>query len=309
LTVFTAANPGIEAGGFAGESKADILEAIDPRWVARFTRIRIAAPEAERLAAARSFLERERLALPVVLKPDVGERGSGFRIVRTERDLAEGIHEASSDLVLQEYVGGVELGIFYVRKPSEEHGRIFSITEKRLLELTGDGVSSVETLILTDERAMRLAPIHLDKMAGQLERVPALGETVPLVELGVHSRGSLFVDGSRRRTGELERTVDEISRSFEGFYFGRFDLRAPSLEAFEEGRGLKVLELNGVTSEATHIYDPKNSYADALRVLARQWRLAFEIGAENRERGVRPTGVVALGALVWRHLTRPGRAS
>ena len=46
-----------------------------------------------------------------------------------------------------------------------------------------------------------------------------------------------------------------------------------------------IVELNGLTSEATHIYDPKNGLLDAYRVLFRQWSLAFEIGAQNRALG------------------------
>jgi hypothetical protein len=50
----------------------------------------------------------------------------------------------------------------------------------------------------------------------------------------------------------------------------------------------KVIELNGVTSEATSIYDPQNSLRNAYKVLFRQWRIAFEIGEENRDRGLQP---------------------
>lgn len=57
------------------------------------------------------------------------------------------------------------------------------------------------------------------------------------------------------------------------------------------GRNLKIIELNGVTSEATHIYDPKLSLFDAYRVLFRQWRIAFEIGNLNRARGIYPASV------------------
>ena len=56
-----------------------------------------------------------------------------------------------------------------------------------------------------------------------------------------------------------------------------------------DGRNLKIVELNGVTSEATHIYDPKLNLFDAYRVLFEQWRIAFEIGDLNRARGARPT--------------------
>ena len=33
------------------------------------------------------------------------------------------------------------------------------------------------------------------------------------------------------------------------------------------------------------IYDPKHSLFDAYRILFRQWRIAFEIGAANVQRG------------------------
>ncbi|HET9530021.1 MAG TPA: carboxylate--amine ligase, partial [Blastocatellia bacterium] len=100
------------------------------------------------------------------------------------------------------------------------------------------------------------------------------------------------------RTPELERAIDEISRGFEGFYFGRYDIRTPSIEAFKQGRDFKVIELNGVTSEATSIYDPKNSLFAAYRVLFEQWRIAFEIGAANRARGTPATSIRELAKML-----------
>ena len=74
------------------------------------------------------------------------------------------------------------------------------------------------------------------------------------------------------------------------------------------GRNMKIVELNGVTSEATHIYDPKLSLVDAYRVLFQQWRIAFEIGNLNRVRGIQPASVGELldasreyGCLALRH--------
>jgi len=55
-----------------------------------------------------------------------------------------------------------------------------------------------------------------------------------------------------------------------------------------------VLELNGVTSEATHIYDPGNSLLEAYRVLFRQWSWAYQIGRRNRERGCEITPALTL---------------
>jgi hypothetical protein len=82
----------------------------------------------------------------------------------------------------------------------------------------------------------------------------------------------------------LENAIEAVSRRYEGFYFGRYDVRSDSVEAFQAGR-FKVLELNGLTSEATHIYQPGTSLVQAYRVLARQWAHAFAIAVENRRRG------------------------
>ena len=79
-----------------------------------------------------------------------------------------------------------------------------------------------------------------------------------------------------------------LSRGYSGFHFGRFDVRAESEEALRAGR-FRVLELNGVASEATHIYDPKTPLLAAYRVLFEQWRLCFAIGRANAAAGHRPT--------------------
>ena len=73
--------------------------------------------------------------------------------------------------------------------------------------------------------------------------------------------------------------------AFDGFYFGRYDVRVPSEEDLRRGRAFKVIELNGATSEATHIYDPRYGVLAAWRTLFRQWRLLFEIAAANHARG------------------------
>ena len=57
------------------------------------------------------------------------------------------------------------------------------------------------------------------------------------------------------------------------------------------GKDLSVIELNGVTSEATSIYDPKHSLFYAYRTLFRQWRIATEIGIANIHKGQSATSL------------------
>jgi membrane protein DedA with SNARE-associated domain/pimeloyl-ACP methyl ester carboxylesterase len=301
LTLFTAANPSFPAGGgFVGESKIEILRGLGGAGeaVAKAELIAHSANITERIAQAKGFMTENQLRFPVVLKPNVGERGAGVKIIRSEAEIAEFLHAFSGDTIIQEYAPGPEFGVFYYRCPNAERGRIFAITEKRFPTVTGDGVSTLEELILNDERAVCMARFYCDRHADHLSKIPAAGERVQLVEIGTHSRGSLFLDGGWARTDALEAAIERVSQNFAGFYFGRYDIRVPSLEDFKSGKNLKVIELNGVTSEATSIYDPKNSVFTAWRVLCEQWRIAFEIGAQNRARGAEPASVSELIRIV-----------
>lgn len=302
LATFAACNPAIPAGGFIGESKSQILGRIRAAdSVARFAKVARSSSPREKCRTVRAFLSQEGLAFPVVLKPDWGQRGVGVAIIPGEAQLEDYFAVPRPDSIVQEYVPGPELGVFYYRYPGEARGRIYSVTEKRPTTVTGDGVRTLERLILADGRAVCSARFFLRKHRGRLAWVPAAGEIVPLSDLGNHARGTLFLDGRRLVTPAFEDAMERISRSFEGFHFGRYDVRAPSLEDFRLGRNLKVIELNGATSEATHIYDPQYRLGYARKVLCDQWRIAFEIGAANRSLGVKPPSVWELAGMLIRY--------
>jgi hypothetical protein len=203
------------------------------------------------------------------------------------------------NVIVQEYASGLEFGVFYYRYPNEERGHIFAITDKRFPCVKGDGKHTLEELILKDERAVCMARVYFDNHGENLWSVPEKNEEVKLIEIGTHCRGAIFLDGIAYKTDELENAIDNLCKGFDGFYFGRFDLRVPSIEDFKAGKNLRVIELNGVTSEATSIYDPKNSLFDAYRILFNQWRIAFEIGAQNKKRGVKPTTLFDLVRLLF----------
>lgn len=303
LTVFTAANPAIPGGGFIDESKTQILEGLagTPEFLPHWTFIDHRKPAGERFDHAISFMKSRGLDYPIVLKPDAGQRGSGVAIIRDDIQLRNYLELADYDALLQEYVQGDEFGIFYYRYPDDRSGRIFAITEKRFPVVVGDGKRTLEQLILDDDRAVCMAEYLLRLHASRLnQRIPA-GREFRLVELGTHSRGALFLDGGRIATPELEQAIDRISSGFEGFHFGRYDIRTGSLDELMAGRGFRVIELNGVTSEATSIYDPSNSVLDAWRVLFSQWRIAFEIGDRNRKLGARPAAALELIASILRY--------
>ncbi len=293
FTLFTASNPGIALGGLVGESKANILTQLNgnSEYVAQFAAINTGGATADRVAAVRAFMEQANLSYPIILKPDTGERGKEVTKVHSEAEIHEYLQNHPSLVIAQAYAPGQEYGIFYYRYPEASTGEIFSITDKQFPRVTGNGKHNLRRLIVDDERAVCMAQHYFKANQERLFDVPAAGEEIQLIDIGTHSRGSVFLDGAAIETPALSAAIDRVSKSFDGFYFGRFDIRTPSLDDFQRGENFKIVELNGVTSEATHIYDPKNSLFKAYRILRAQWRIAFEIGDQNRTRGFKPASL------------------
>ena len=102
---------------------------------------------------------------------------------------------------------------------------------------------------------------------------------------------------------ELELRIDEISKKLNGFFIGRYDVRFASEEDLRAGKNFEIIELNGASSEATSIYDSRNSLWSAYRTLFRQWSLVFAIGAANRKRGCVTTPVHVVWK-TWRAYTK-----
>lgn len=305
----TASNPGIPDGGVVGESKAEILARLPADYTIPSHRVACGDGH-DPLAAALAHMSAAGWTFPLVLKPDVGQRGVGVRLVRSPHQLASYLSAADGDVLMQPFhAGPYEAGIFYYRFPGEARGRILSITDKRFPVITGDGFSTVRRLIETDPRYSLQSGLFFARHASVLDTVLARGERLPLTIAGNHAQGTTFLDGCHLWTPALEARIDAIAQHYDGFFIGRFDVRYRHPEAFAAGDDIAIVELNGATAESTNIYDPGRSLLDAYRVLFRQWALVFAIGAANRARGIRPAPTRRLIGLLARHLvTSPAHA-
>ncbi|MBP2228595.1 hypothetical protein J2847_001886 [Azospirillum agricola] len=298
LSLPTAANPSIEAGGLLGESKIQCIDLIGPqarRWVAKsvalVNRPELTAPDLERVA------ESADLAFPLVAKPDIGWRGIGVRLVRDSADLAAYLAGFPADcrVILQDYVPYAgEAGIFYVRLPGERSGRIFSMTFRYFPHVVGDGRSNLRALIARDPRAAWKADLHHEALAGRLDEVPAEGEVVRLSLVGSSRVGGLYKDARAHVTATLVARFDEIADSMPNFHFGRFDVRFASVERLELGEDIQIIEVNGAGAEAIHMWDPDFRLTDAYAALFHQQALMFEVAAANRARGFAPLTALEL---------------
>ncbi len=301
-TLPTAANPGMATGGLVGESKFVTLldlHRTSPELTAEAWLLTEGSPD-ERLTRLDQIRATHGIGLPFILKPDVGQRGVGVRLVRSDPDVRLYLSRNPERLVVQRYVPGPrEAGIFYYRHPGEERGRIFAITEKIFPEVIGDGRRTLEQLIREDERARLIGDLYVRRFASRAQEILKPGEHLRLVEAGNHAQGCIFRDGAHLLTPELESRIDDISRRVPGFFVGRYDLRYGSDDELRQGRGFRILELNGAAAEATSIYDARTTLRSAYRTLFRQWEIVFAIGAANRALGHRPDGALAL-LRTWR---------
>jgi membrane protein DedA with SNARE-associated domain len=305
VTVVALCNPGIRLSGIAMESKSGILTALgtdNPHasMIATWTALEQGPPE-ERLLALKTFMQNEGLSYPIILKPDVGERGQGVAIIRDEPDALQYLKECQGLVIAQRYVAGLEFGVFYHRKPGDPRGEIISVAQKHPFSLHGDGQRTLEELVLADPRAVAMAAYFLKKFAHELKRVPAQGEEVPLAQIGTHCRGAIFTDARHHLTADLQRAVDELTTPFDGFHFGRYDLRVPSIEDLKAGRGLQVLELNGMTAEPVHIYQPGYPLWQAWLDVCKAWSAAYAAGAAIRHTGVRVPTIRDVWAALEQH--------
>ncbi|MBL4810308.1 MAG: alpha/beta fold hydrolase [Phycisphaerales bacterium] len=228
--------------------------------------------------------------LPVICKPDKGERGRAVQLELTKESIADYCKKNPEPFVMQEYhPGPLELGVLWIRHAESitnpdytgPSGFIYAITIKHFPVITGDGEHTLRRLILMHKRYRAQASVFINRMQDQLDIILDDGQELSLGFAGNHAQGAMFTDGQHLITPELSAKLCSIADRFNaptgGFDIGRFDIRCESLEQLRDGQGFGIVELNGLTSEPTNIYDPDRSLYWAWGVLGGYWKHAEEL--------------------------------
>ncbi|HEV8513546.1 MAG TPA: hypothetical protein VGQ59_09720 [Cyclobacteriaceae bacterium] len=279
---FSASNPNILSGGMMGESKYEVLTRVPDSLKPQTILIKLPASTEE----IERKMEESQLTFPLIFKPDLGERGWMVRRVDNRKDIEDYLAEIKIDFIIQEYVDlPLEFGVYYVRFPSEENGRVNSVTAKEFLYVQGDGRKALQELILEKDRAILQWELLSKKYKNQLDTVLPKGKKEILVTIGNHCLGTKFINGNHLITTHLSESFDRISKMIDGFYFGRFDLRCSSYEDLENGK-VKIVELNGCGAEPSHIYHPGASLWSGIDDLITHWQNLYRVSRENHQRGV-----------------------
>jgi membrane protein DedA with SNARE-associated domain len=307
LTLPSASNPNIETGGFMGESKGSVMNMVSDeqrKWISDFVILhRNGVPAEEDLETGLAMMGKKNLEFPVVAKPDIGWNGYGVRLIENKNQLQQYIltFPNGEDIVLQKPVPfDGEAGVFYVRIPGEQKGKLKSVTLRYFPFVTGDGKSTLRELIQNDSRTKYRAGFYLGGRSehvgfadNDLDQVPLEGELIRLSFIGSLRVGGLYRDATSKITPELTERFDKIAQSMPDFYFGRFDIRFESLEKLVKGEGFQIIEINGAGAEAIQAWDPDVSLGKLYREFFRSYKLLFRIGNINRSRGFKPMTIKA----------------
>ncbi|MEZ8826164.1 D-alanine--D-alanine ligase [Vibrio amylolyticus] len=304
------ANPSIKLSGMVGESKSDILSLAGKKasqWISPFiTLTKTDDQTLHLLDKAIDEMNKKHLTFPIVAKPDLGCRGAGVKLLHNPEQLKDYIASfpKNARFLLQEKAPyQAEAGVFYIRYPGQEKGQIISITLKYAPSVVGDGMRTLQELIEHCPRAGQLSHLYLPRHQDKLDWIPKSGEEFQLAFAGSHSRGSIFRNGNQYISAQLTEKLDEIFDDLEGFHYGRLDIKFNDMEQFMSGEKFTILEINGASSEAAHIWDRNTPLKEIFSTLLQQYRILFDIGAQQKRLGhVTPSIASLLSA--WREEKR-----
>lgn len=281
---FGASNPSIQNAGFLMESKKEIYDLI-PEDYKPLTLFFANGTDTDLVIAG---IRNQNLQYPLIIKPDIGMQGKAVLKVHDDKELIEATEKFTVDYIVQPFIPyEKEVGIFYVRHPNEIYGKITGIVEKEFLTITGDGISTIEELLLKSPRYILQIPYLKKTMGAKIYSIPEKNYKEVLVPYGNHVRGSLFLDSTFKNNSQLESVIDNVCSKVKDFYYGRLDIRFNSFEEMQENKNWCIIELNGAGSEPTHMYDPSHSLFFAWKEIIRHWKLLYEISIMNKKRGFR----------------------
>jgi hypothetical protein len=278
---FSSSNPTLTFGGFEGESKKEMYDQLPPDSYPKTIYILHDLPFEE----VRKKVIEHGFKYPFIVKPDVGMKGILFRKVDNDEQLRKYHERIPVEYIVQELIDlPIELSVFYYRHPTQQKGTISGFIQKELLEVYGDGKSTLWELILQHPRAkFRQEEMH-HRHEHRLQRVLNKGQHFYLSYAGNHNRGARFINLYNLVDDELLKVFDDLSHYTDKFYYGRYDIKCTSIEDLKKGN-YSILEFNGCGAEPNHIYDAGISIGKAYGEILKHWKVLYQISKYNHQNG------------------------
>jgi len=279
---FSAVNPSIEGSGNGLESKYKTLQLVPEEYIPKS----IFVIKNQKFQKTLTAIKNEKIEFPLIIKPNIGFRGLLVKKINSQGELQNYLKKHNTiDLIIQEFIAYKnECGIFYYKIPGDKNGHITSITLKKYLAVKGDGKSTLLELIKKNERAKNYLKLVLELNKANLDVIPILNEKIILTVIGNHSKGTQFINGNHLINNLLKNTLDTINVDISGWNYGRIDVKYNNFNELLNSENFKILEINGVIAEPTHIYDAsKGTYLKALKTIKDHWKIIYKIGVKNKQ--------------------------
>lgn len=282
LWFFTASNPMLTFGGFEGENKKEMYDALPLGTYPKGFFVDPKTPYAE----VENIFRSNNFRFPCAVKPDIGQMGIMFRKIDSYSELQRYHQVMKADYVIQEFVDyPIEVSAFYYRFPNQTRGTITGFVRKEYLSVTGDGKSTLLELIQNYPRVMFRQEEMREKHNENLNNVIPEGQQYILSHALNLSRGGKLVSLEHEKDDKLLEVFDKLSHHT-GFLFGRYDIKCASIEDLKNECNFSILEFNGSGAEPHHVYGNGNNVFKAIRILLDHWNILFKISKANHERGV-----------------------
>ncbi len=280
---FTPSNPKLTFGGMEGEPKKEMHDLLPPELCPRFFNVR----PAEDFSEIKKQLEQSKIEYPLIVKPEIGGQGILFRKIEDELHLKEYHSKVPVEYFIQEFIPyPLEVSLFYYRYPYENKGTITGFLQKVPMRVTGDGVHTLEELLLINLKTkIRIEEIK-HKHINNFNKVIPEGEAYILSYAANHNRGANFIDLSSEINDDLIGMLDKISLGVNDFFYGRYDIMCNSIEELKQGKNFKILEYNGCGAEPNHFYDTGYTLKGAWKEILKHWRVLYKISSYNHKEGI-----------------------
>ena len=279
---FSSSNPTLTFGGFEGEGKKEMYDLLPKTFYPKtiFVHPHDAFEKIKELIAENNF------SYPFVVKPDVGMKGLLFRKIDDENELKHYHQKNTFDYIIQNLVSyPLEVSVFYYRFPNEERGLITGFIQKELMDVSGDGISTLRELIMKHPNAKHRSEEMRRKHEKNLNKTLSHNERYILTYAANLNRGAKFTDLYHYVDDEMLQLFDFISHNAK-FYYGRYDIKCQSIEDLKKGKNFTILEFNGSGAEPNHVYQTGYSLFEAYKVFLHHWKALYKISRYNHQHGV-----------------------
>ncbi|KAA9038646.1 hypothetical protein FW778_13925 [Ginsengibacter hankyongi] len=280
---FTPSNPKLTFGGMEGEPKKEMHDLLPPHLCPVYFNVQ----PSEDFSVILKKVKEKNISFPLIVKPEVGGQGILFRKINNEEQLKNYHEQVPVEYFVQEFIKyELEVSLFYYRYPNEDKGVITGFLQKIPMQVTGDGIHTLEELIMMNSKSgKRIEELRLQHESN-FKRVIKAGDKYMLSYAANHNRGAQFIDLRSEIDERLLKILDEISHSVNDFFYGRYDIMCNSIEELKEGKNFVILEYNGCGAEPNHFYDTGYTLKNAWKEILKHWKVLYQISRYNYKTGI-----------------------